>query len=508
MTVDRRTFVQQLLASGSLAVLPVRGNATRPKFDADPFSLGVASGDPNAQSVILWTRLAPKPFARDGGMDGRAVEVRWWVATDEQFRRVVRHGIALAMPDLAHSVHIDVQGLEPDTEYWYRFAADDAASPIGRTWTLHSTGASPSSVRFVTCSCQHYEQGFYAAYRHIVEDEPDFVVHLGDYIYDVSFGAGVRKHPSEMQPVTLADFRLFHALYKSDRQLQEAHRRIPFFTVPDNHDALNDFDRNRLAIRAAAYQAWYEHMPIRAWHRPGSATLSLYQSIDVGQLLRVNLLDTRQFRDSEHISEEDPNYGFGIYRPHVAERNAPSRTMLGAEQTRWLRGRLIDSPTHWNAIASTVPFGQFTFHRSGDSVPNYYYSSWDGYPANRREVVEELERTKNPIVLSGDVHSFWAKNVSGDGDQNGRTIAPEFVTTSISSGWPDPLSQPVLDNLSENLSVKYYEGRYRGYCLHDITATQWRTRMRGLDSVLTADSDIQDVATFEVKSGKSRVDTA
>lgn len=457
-------------------------------------------------SLIIWTRLAPQPAQPNGGMDERLVKVRWWVARDSQFRRIVQHGTAVATPDLAHSVHVDVTGLDADTRYWYRFGAGDAESPVGCTRTLPAFDTLHTHVRFATCSCQHYEQGYFTAYRHMVADSPMFGVHLGDYIYEVSFGSSIRKHPLDGPPTTLDEFRLFHAAYKSDTDLQHAHRQLPFFVVPDNHDAQSDYSPGDLELRKNAYQAWYEHMPVRAWFRPGASSLSFFQSIDVGRLLRINLLDTRQFRGREELGESDPNYGFGIYRSHDVARLHPTRTMLGTVQTDWLADRLHNSPASWNCVASTVPFGSFSFRRAGEEIPRFYYGSWDGYAANRQQVMSRLHTVKNPVVVSADLHSFWAKQCA---DTAFRTkigwSVPEFAATSISSGWPKPLSGPIRDNLGNNPSTVYYEDRYRGYCIHDVTPEHWSCRMRGVNSVETQRSSIRDVAWHIVQDGSPTI---
>ena len=224
-------------------------------------------------------------------------------------------------------------------------------------------------VRFATASCQHYEQGFFIAYEQMIEDEVDFLIHLGDYIYDVSWGHDFRRHERSEPPVTLDQFRLRHALYKTDPWLQAAHAHLPFFVLPDNHDSLEYNDASRFDVRAAAYQAWYEHLPVRVSPRLGSAAMPIYGSFDLGNLVRVYLLDTRQFRDNQDVCRElaDPDFGFGIYRPKCKVVGDPTRSMLGREQEKWLDRRLSDSEARWNVIASTVPFAPF--NRSGFNSP-------------------------------------------------------------------------------------------------------------------------------------------
>lgn len=499
----RRTFLKHLGAGATLALSRAQEILKSPKFERDPFSLGIASGDPTDRSVILWTRLAPEPLLPGGGMPEVAVPVRWQLASDQQFRRIVQEGTSMATPDLAHSIHVDVQGLNPNTHYWYRFAAGNAESKTGRTLTLPSASQNVTKARFTTCSCQHFEQGYFSAYTHMINDDPDFVVHLGDYIYDVSFGASVRQHIDNSPLLSVDDFRRRHALYKSDQFLQEAHRNLPFFAVLDNHDALPDGDPGQVAVRAAAYRAWYEHMPIRGWYRPGSAALATYQSLDIGTLLRLNILDTRQFRSNANISEGDPSYGFGIFRPDVPERHNVERTMLGAEQMNWLNNRLNQSEATWNVVASTVPVGEFELRRDGDPRPHYYYSSWDGYPANREALFEALSQVANAVVLSGDIHSFWAKELEATIDGKNQAIATEFVTSALSAGWPEPLATPIAKNLARNPATRFYDDTYRGYALHDVTPDEWTTRLRGIDAVDSQSPNALDVAAFKIAAGVS-----
>ena len=275
--MDRRT----VLIGGLAAAFPYQVLAQ--SFSANPFSLGVASSLPAPNAVTLWTRLAVAPLEPTGGMDAVAVPVAWELAEDEGFAKIIAKGAAMAQPDLAHSVRVKVDGLAPGRHYWYRFMAGDATSMIGRTKTLP---ANPDVVRFATASCQHFEQGFFVAYDRMIEDEPDFVLHLGDYIYGVSRG-DFRNHTRKDKPVSLADYRMRHALYKTDPSLQRAHASFPFFTVLDNHDALKDVvgTPEALAQRAAAYQAWFEHMPMAGGYTPGDSAIYTHGGVDFGQPL-------------------------------------------------------------------------------------------------------------------------------------------------------------------------------------------------------------------------------
>ena len=252
-------MIGTLVGLGGSPLMAPLASAT--EISSYPFKLGIASGDVTESTSVLWTRLAPDPLSADGGMLPTSVPVQWELALDPAMSQVVRRGEAVATPEFAHSVHVELEGLDPGREYWYRFTASTHKSPVGRTKTLPHRESRPESLRFITASCQNYTHGYFVAYEHMIRDKPDFIIHLGDYFYDTSFGETFRKHETEKAPVSLADFRRRHALYKTDKHLQQAHAEIPFFTTIDNHDAVEDADPDKFAQRAAAYQAWYEHMP-------------------------------------------------------------------------------------------------------------------------------------------------------------------------------------------------------------------------------------------------------
>lgn len=453
--------------------------------------------------------MAPEPETPDGGMPDDAVLVRWQVAREPGLNQVLRQGDTLALPELAHSVHVDLDGLEPDTEYWYRFSVvghrgtRTIASRTGRTKTLPAPHSQPAHFRFASASCQHYEQGLFVAYDTMIEDDPNVVIHLGDYIYDVSFGASFRKHETKKSPQTLTDYRLRHARYKQDPHLRRAHANLPFLVVPDNHDALEFNDPSLWSKRAAAFQAWYEHLPVRASPRHLSAAMSIYSSIDVGDLMRLYLLDTRQFRDDQDICRDQANseFGFGIFRPSCSGIDEEERSLLGAEQESWLTRTMSASKTRWNAVATTVPFAPFVLQDTGGLVssPAVYWGSWSAYPKARDRLLDTIDRVSvtNPMFLSGDIHSSWVSEVlAPDGS---RVVATELTTTSISSDWPAPLSDPVTRNLRHNPHVKLYEPSRRGYCLHDVRPEQWSSRFRTVSSVRIADPETIDIGPIDIE---------
>jgi alkaline phosphatase D len=501
--MNRRGFlIRALLGLGGapLSSSMTYANSSR----GNPFSLGIASGDVTDTSVVLWTRLAPEPLEEDGGMPQTGVAVQWELALDPGMSRVIRRGDVITSPALAHSVHVDVEGLEPNREYWYRFCVSPHKTVTGRTKTLPRKDSLPTSARFVTASCQNYTHGYFVAYEHIVRDQPDFVVHLGDYFYDTSFGETFRLHETEKAPVSLGEFRKRHALYKTDRHLQLAHAQIPFFTAIDNHDAIEDADPEKFAQRAAAYQAWYEHMPVRGYDAPGDNHFDLRRRIDVGNLMQISLLDGRQFREKREICENNdyPTYGFGNYRERCERVFDKERTMLGEDQEQWLTKNLVENTSRWNVIASPGPFHPFSYQHDGKDLR--YIGAWDIYPANRARVAEALEASEigHPLILSGDVHSFWAVDGGNTKDPGERFPVVEFVASSISANWPEPLAKPVTENLPHNPQVRFYEPDKRGYVLHDVTEAEWKTTFRAVQDVEDERSDAADIATFVVRMGE------
>ncbi|MEI9972344.1 MAG: alkaline phosphatase D family protein [Ignavibacteriota bacterium] len=273
-----------------------------PRFSAEPFSLGVASGDPWPGSVVLWTRLAPDPL-HGGEMSSESVPVRWRVASDERMTRIVRQGATVAEAAWAHSVHVEVGGLDPDRWYWYQFdvgtAPNRILSPVGRTRTAPAPSAKPDRFAFAFVSCQKYESGHYTALQHLCIEDLSLVLHLGDYIYEKGPASGVREMPFETC-VTLEQYRTRYAYYKLDPILQAAHHKFPWAVVPDDHEVSNNyaglipakekevpgFERRR----AAAYKAYYEHMPLRAVARPNEAYATLYRTLPIGRLARIHML--------------------------------------------------------------------------------------------------------------------------------------------------------------------------------------------------------------------------
>jgi alkaline phosphatase D len=469
-----------------------------PVFTGNPFTLGVASGDPLPDSVVLWTRLAPNPLAEDGkgGMENRYVSVQWEISYDEAFNKTVLSGKEIAAPELGHSVHAEVYGLKPGKEYYYRFKAGNEISPVGRTKTAPQRDADIKSLTFGIASCQAWTGGRFAAYHNMVEENFDFVFHLGDYIYE--------KGDTE----TLTDYRLLHAQYKTSQDLQAAHAKFPFIVTFDDHEVDNDWsddisdpnypegERERfLAVRAAAFQAYYEHMPLRRRSKPNGPDMLLYRKFTFGSLIEFSILDTRQYRDNQ-VGSGFPG------GPLDPEASNPNRTLVGSEQAEWLLKNLRDSRSRWNVIAQQTMMAQYDYD-PGEGI-SVNHDQWDGYSADRDRLFSFIKKYEpsNPVVLSGDWHSSWVNDLKEDfNDSSSKTLATEFVGTSISSGcgWKNQIEAA----LSVNQHVKFFDGDYRGYVKCHVTHNSWEADYRVVSSPSNPDAVAVTLASFTVKNGKA-----
>jgi len=467
-----------------------------------PFTLGVASGDPLADRVVLWTRLAPDPLAPDGagGMPDQTVPVFWEVAHDEAFRQVVRSGAAIAHPSLAHSVHVDVNGLAPDRWYFYRFQAAGHVSPVGRARTFPRADAAPALARFATASCQHYASGYYTAHAAIAQEDLDFVAFLGDYIYESGANGPVRSHMSG-RIESLAGYRHRYGLYKSDANLQAAHLLCPWIVTWDDHEVANNyagdsFDANAtppllpfLELRAAAYQAWYEHQPVRLLPPKGS-NLRIYRSLDYGDLARLMVLDSRQYRSDQECND--------VLGPECPGFPDPDKTMLGAAQEAWLFDGLAASAARWNVLAQQVVFAPTPI---GD-LRNF--DQWDGYPAARQRIHDFLQGAaiRNPVVLTGDIHAAGAGWLPTDMVQlTGPALATELVATGISSTFPAALAQLAKDIIEALPHVDFFDPFGRGYVRHEVSRDEWRADFRVVSTVTEPTATVATATSFVIEDG-------
>jgi alkaline phosphatase D len=469
----------------------------------DPFTLGVASGDPWPTSVVLWTRLAPAPLAEDGrgGMPRRTVTVHWQVAEDERFTRGVRGGYAVADPEWAHSVHVEVAGLRPAATYFYRFRAEGHLSPVGRTRTA-PPGGSTAPASFGVVSCANFEDGFFTAYRRLAQDEPDLVLHLGDYLYETpeTSPGRVRGHLGG-EARTLASYRRRHAQYKTDPDLQALHASAPWAVVFDDHEVDGNWagwtpqgpERDFAARRAAAFRAYYEHLPLRRASIPAGPHLQAYRRLAWGDLATVHLLDTRQYRYDQACGDTRV---IGC-----AGRLGADRTMLGHRQEGWLYDGLAASSARWDVLAQQV------FVAQKDSWPGpeqeFAMDSWDGYPAARSRLLAALAPARNPVVLTGDVHRHYANDLLADfDDPSSPVLGTELVTSSVSSGGDGSARTALTDvQLAENAHLHYADSR-RGYVLASVSMDELRADFRTVERVSRPGVRARTARSFTLADGQ------
>jgi len=443
-------------------------------------------------------------------MRDQSFPVQWQVAEDEGMRRVVQRGNVVTTSDLGHSVHVEVGGLRPNRWYWYQFKAGSEVSPIGRTKTAAAPGTPLERLRFAFASCQHYEQGYYTAYENMAKEELDLVIHLGDYIYEGDPRPRVREHANP-EPVDLQGYRIRTAQYKSDPNLQEAHRLFPWIVTWDDHEVYNDYadedsqdfdpEEAFLRRRAAAYQAYYEHMPLRALSIPQGPDMRLYRRFTFGDLAEFSVLDTRQYRDDQACDQNGRGGGQVVQAEECPEIFDPNRTMLGREQEQWLLQGLERSRSQWNVVAQQYLMA--SLEQEPGPGKAYWTDGWDGYFAERRRILEFLQNRKpsNPVFIGGDIHSFWVTDLKPDfDDPNSPVVASEFVGTSISSsGVP---YETFSRFLPENPHIKFFESRLRGYVRCSVDRQEWTTDLRVVETVEQPTSSVRTLATYGVENGR------
>jgi alkaline phosphatase D len=475
-----------------------------PPFRRNPFTLGVASGAPLPTAVVIWTRLAPRPLD-GGGVGNRDVTVDWEVATDERFLRIVRRGRVRALPAQAHSVRVDVRRLEPDHRYFFRFRAGDRVSPVGRTRTAPAPNAGVASLRFGVASCQHFEVGFFGAYRHVLAEDVDVMAFLGDYIYEgPARPERVRMHIGD-ETQTLAEYRNRHAQYKTDPDLQRLHAAVPWLVTWDDHEVDNDYAADQastlapgfLRRRTAAYQAYFEHMPVR-----GPAP-RVHRRYDWGSLARIHVLDGRQFRTPQACP--GPGRGGSRFLPFdedCPELADPARTMLGREQERWLRAGISASPDRWHVIAQQTLMTQAIMTRDGRQ--GIATDSWDGYPQARRRLLEHLRdrRARSCLVVTGDRHVNYVADLKVDfDDPDAEPVATEFCGTSVTSPMGQSVSE-VAGVVRDNPHIHHGDPTQRGYMVVELTPQRALARMRVIDDPTDRVPGVATQATFTIEAGR------
>jgi alkaline phosphatase D len=514
-TVNRlsRRDVLKIVGSVGLAAIarPVaaRQALAQPVFRAYPFALGVASGDPLPDGIVLWTRLAPEPL-EGGGMPMTNVDVQWEIAADRSFRTIAQKGTAIARPELGHSVHVEVDGLQSGRDYWYRFRAGGEISQTGRTKTAPAAGSVVDRLRFAVCGCNHYEAGYFTAFRRLAEEQFDFVFHTGDYIYEGRADGGrtpayVRQHLGQ-EIYSVVDYRNRYAQYKSDPDFIAAHASAPFIVSWDDHEVDNDYAGDRdeqdtpselfMLRRAAAYQAYYETMPLRRQAVPTGSHMRLYRRLQFGGLVDLSVLDTRQYRSKQACG--------GGTKPACAEAIDPGRTILGSAQEQWLFENLASARSTWTVLGQQVP----TYARDArkiDPATRFSMDKWDGYVGARNRLYARLKETRapNPVLLSGDVHQHYGGDLKLDYTRpDSETIGVEFTNTSITTGGDGADVSATWEQIKgDNPHIKYHSGR-RGYIACTATPATLRAEFKILDRVTIRDQPLRIGGSLVVEAGR------
>lgn len=522
--LSRRDLARLALAGVASQWLP-RSAWSQPLFQHDPFSLGVASGAPTEHSVVLWTRLMDAQ-GRPLGASAGDVTVRWEVADDARFTRIVRAGQGSAVPALAHALHVEVAGLDADRWYHYRFMVGDALSPVGRTRTLPAPHAPAQRLRLAYASCQRWEHGYFSAWRHMQGENLDLVLFLGDYIYEYPGAARAVRQPGGGWVLNLDDYRQRYALYKADLDLQGMHAQCPWLLTWDDHEVQNDYAGalpgdsgppvgDFLARRAAAYQAWYEHMPVPASMLTqalaqglSGAEMRIYGTVRFGRLADLHLLDCRQYRDAQVCNPGGKGGSSMVDPAHCPEWNDPRRSLLGAAQERWLQdewaratqGQRQPEVGRWTVL------GQSTLLGPRDVRPGrgqrLWNDAWDGYGAARARLVAALQqhRVANPVVLGGDVHENWVGHVLADYQRpESARVGVEFCGTSITSRSSG--HEKIAGWLAENPHFVFADAQRKGYGVVELTPQKLLTTLRAVDDVTRPDTRIETLAQFEVTAG-------
>lgn len=505
--ISRRTLVLGGLATAGVGALPAAAQTSVITATAAvpyPFQLGIASGEPDANSVVLWTRLAPSPLNADGhgGMATTDVPVDWQVSTTDTFSTLVASGTVTASYAAAHSVHVVAGGLNPDSDYFYRFRAQGYVSPVGRTRTTPAIGTNGRDLLMSFTSCAHYEEGYYTVYRRMAEDNPGLILHVGDYIYEYGGTSGrPRLYAGTTECVTLADYRRRYAQHKSDPDLQAAHAVAPWIVVPDDHEVENNYagmvradstpsltTAQWTARRTAAYQAYYENMPLRPAQTYNGNSIPLYRRLRWGSLAVFHMLDTRQYRDDQACGD-----GWKV----CSDADLASRSLPGNTQETWLLDGFNQHLATWDIVGQQVFFAR-RFNSTGASM-----DSWDGYRASRARIQQGwVDRSvRNPVVLTGDVHRAWASDLKADySNASSATIGSELVSSSVTSGGDGDGSTTIPD-VGTNPWLKFYNNR-RGYVRTTITPTQLQADFRAVAKVSEHGAAATTVKSFVIEDGR------
>ncbi len=488
MTISRRNLLRAAAAAGGFTAAwplmrhlsPAQAHAAAQAlgatWDPSPFTLGVGSGDPLPHSVVLWTRLAPEPLADVQPLPD-IVQVNWAVATDAGMTNVVANGSVAASVLLGHSVHVLVNGLSPGQRYWYRFSAMGVTSRTGRTKT--APVGSISQVRFASLNCQNYQSGEYAGMRDIAQDSNlDFVVHLGDYTYEGSeLGTAY----------TLSDYRKLSALYKGDALLRDAHAAHPWFLTWDDHEVVNDYSGSTgsatfVQRRSAAYQAWYEHMPLGLEGDTALPDPQLFRYRQWGDLLELVVLDLRQYRSEQNLSDG---------------------TILGARQRDWLLNTVSSRNGGWHCWVNSIMLSQLRGSPGGSYM---FTDQWDGFLNERKSLLTSAYNAglEDFVVITGDWHSAFIQDIRPDFDNlSSPKIGTEFVAHSVTSSaysasW-NATNGPIMG--SANPHLQYFEGNRYGYDLYEVTPQRWTTKLRVVSDRANANATVSTLTSWHINRG-------
>ena len=478
--------------------------------DVPRFALGIASGQPQARGMVLWTMLTGSDLPAQ-------IPVQWELARDEGFTDIAASGVEVADADWAHSVHAEPSGLEPARWYWYRFHALGQQSAAGRTRTAPAPDAAPSPFHFAIASCQRWDKGHYAAWRHLAGEQIDVVMFLGDYIYEYASPPGALRQTEGLGFVsTLAQYRARYATHKSDPALQAAHACAPWLLVWDDHEVVNDYanlqgqslQHDFAAQRAAAYRAYWEHMPFPKALRPSGPDMRITGRLDWGRLARIHLLDDRQYRDVQVCPKNFRGGSNTVGLPRCPELMDPRRTLLGAAQESWL-AEGWDTSRPWNLLAQQTLMARFAWTDPALGAGTYRTDGWDGYQPARNRLLGVVAQRKVPgvVVLGGDVHTNYVADLKADFDDAAApVVASEFCGTSITSL---SLPQERIDAARAfNPHIKYGRGDQRGYMRFTLDAQQLQVALRVVNDARDITSGITTAARFVVDAARPGAEPA
>ncbi len=505
----RRDFLRiGRAAAGLLALASVpgcRADVRLRSIGSYPFKLGVASGDPEPELVVLWTRLDPEALETVGAHE-KPVAIDYELARDNNFKEIVRTGSAIASPEFGHSISAEVGGLDPGHEYFYRMIVGGEVSPVGRTKTAPALETTPDRMRFAFASCQDYEAGYFTALQHLAQEDLDFIVHLGDYIYEYAeHGRDTVRHHTGPEIRTLQEYRNRYIQYRSDPDLQAAHAAASWIVTLDDHEVDNDWadespeddqsPEQFLLRRTAAFQAYFEFMPLRQASMPSGPNIQLYRRLQFGNLMEMSILDTRQYRSNQPC--------LGRISPSCPTHISPDQSILGRSQREWLFEGLTRSEARWNVLTQQVMVARI---RGSDPEGQETWSmdKWDGYPLERSTMINRMvdAETPNPVILTGDIHANWVTDLKRDFDErSSETVATEFVCTSLSSGGDgQDMTAGGERLLRRNPHLKFYNGQ-RGYVTANVTPDLWTSEFKVVPVVTEVGGSLETRAKFVIEDG-------